>query len=158
MVESAVYTPSLGKVVGGLYSLESALRSFLQHVNNEASLAAMDLTALSVGDVLPNTALTNSDSLGQLIEKYNTAVTAANQSSLRLDPALSDLRDILANGRVWGGDRQPPLRMVKFSRPENGLVTCISDQLMDEHWLDTQAQRVSDTFETVRSAGHSPPA
>lgn len=155
MVESADYTVSLGQVVAGLYSLESALRGFLQQISNEASLAAMDLTTLSVGDVLPNTALTNPDSLGQLIEKYNTAVTSANQESLRVDPSLSDLREILLNGRVWGGDRQPTLRLVKFSRPANGLVTCAYDQLVDDQWLETQAGRVGETLTTVRNAAQA---
>jgi hypothetical protein len=155
MAESADYTRSLGKVVRGLLSIETALRSFLHHVNDEASLNAMDLTALSVGDVLPNSALTKSDSLGQLIEKYNIAVIGANQGTLRLDAALFELRDTLDFGRVWGGDGNPPLRMVRFSRPANGLVTCIDDQLMDEHWLDTQAGRVSVALEMVRNAAQA---
>jgi hypothetical protein len=144
----------MGDILVSLHYLESTLRSFLYGVGRSA-LAGSDLTTFSVGDELLSNPLTNADSLRQLIEKFNASVTAAGQSSLCIDSALSDLRDDLEHGRIWGGARNLPLRLVKFSPPANGLVTCIYDQVMDNDWVDTQAGRVTAALDKVALAGQA---
>jgi hypothetical protein len=156
-VEMVVHGRSMGEVLFSLRCLESALRHFLYDVYDvgQSALAATDLAVFSVGDVLLCNPLTNADSLRQLIEKYNAAVTAASQASLSVDLALCDLQGDLEDGRVWGNNRQVLLRLVNFSPPANGLVTCIYDQLIDDDWLDTQAGRLSDALDKVAIAAQT---
>jgi hypothetical protein len=103
--------------------------------------------------VLPSSPLTNRDALSQLIEKFNRSVAAANASTLTLDPTLSELRDVLLEGRIWSADPQPPVRLVQFSAPANGLVSCTVDVAIDEPWLATQADRVHAAYAQVIQAG-----
>jgi hypothetical protein len=150
MVESAVRAASIGEVLVGLRYLESALRGFLYGVSH--AVADSGLAAFTVGDEFLSNPLTNGDSLRQLIEKYNATVSGAGQSSLTVDPGLNDLWDDLEHGRIWGSDRELPLRLVKFSPPANGLVTCTYDQRVDNGWLDTQAGRIKDALDKVATA------
>jgi hypothetical protein len=117
-----------------------------------SALAGSDPTDFSVGDELLSNPLTNAESLRQLIEKYNTTATAAGQSSLIVDPALFDLQDDLEHGRIWGSDRELPPRLVRFSPPANGLVTCMYDQRLDDDWLETQAGRIREALDKVAIA------
>jgi len=148
-MESEAYALTVGKVVLGLKSLEFALRRFLDYLDMPDSTPP----PVSIGQVLPSRALTNHASLGQLIGKFNEAVTQAKHSGDSLDPTLADISDTLADGHIWGSGPEPPLRMVAFSTPRNGLVSCIRDELMDDGWLDTQARRLQEAHTKLAQAG-----
>lgn len=69
----------VGKILGNLQSLEVALRVFLAAAEEAAGAPqppAKALTSLEAGDVTAETALTNFDSLGVLISKYDGLVVA----------------------------------------------------------------------------------
>jgi hypothetical protein len=152
----------IGEIVVDLCALEVALRRFLYQVGRAAS-AATDFQALEVGEVFPSNPMTNADSLRRLVEKYNTTVTEASQSSLSLDPDLCNLREDLQEGRIWvdcvdddwSDVLRLPLRLVKFSPPANGLVTCVYDQRIDSDWLEGQVACVRDALGKVRGASES---
>lgn len=148
-METEEYARAIGKILLDLRSLEFALRHFLYATGSTSPAPS----SLSVGQVLPSSPLTQHDTLGQLIDKYNRAVAAAKQGALALDPALSELGDALIDGRIWGNDPQPPVRMVKFSAPSNGLVSCTFDALIDEAWLEAQERRLGEAYAHVVEAG-----
>jgi hypothetical protein len=151
-MESEEYARAVGKLFLDLRSLEFSLRHFLNELYTPSSTAPTEVP-LAVGQVLPSGPLTNHDPLGSLIEKFNRAVADAKKGTLALDPALSDLSDALLHGRIWGSDAQPPARLVRFSTPANGLVTCTFDASIDEAWLEAQRQRVRDAYAHVVQAG-----
>ena len=101
----------LGKLVNNSQSFELFLRVFLAglagsvKIMREGSHADMPRVDIPrVGDVVPETALTNYDSLGQLIDKYNDAVEVHR----RIDRELVEIRDALAHGRVVSLAPHPP--------------------------------------------------
>ncbi len=151
-MESEAYALAVGKVVLDLKSLEFALRRFLDYVDMPDATMSAPLP-MSIGQILPSGALTNHASLGQLIAKFNESVTASKYSAVSLDPTLGDISDTLADGHIWGSDPEPPLRIVEFSTPRNGLVSCIRDELMDDVWLDTQARRLREARTKLAQAG-----
>ena len=77
----------VGKVVGNLLSLELAMRLYLNGATAAPSLenqSKCDLFALGVRDEVPEDAMTNYDTLGETIKRYNTSVS----SEFRVDPSL----------------------------------------------------------------------
>ncbi len=151
-MESEPYAIAVGKVVLDLKSLEFALRRFLDYLDMPDSATSAP-PPMAIDQVLPSSALTSHASLGQLIAKFNESVTEAKHGAVSLDPTLGDISDTLADGHIWGSAPEPPLRMVAFSTPRNGLVSCIRDELMDDAWLDTQARRLREAHTKVAQAG-----
>jgi hypothetical protein len=143
---------AMGKIILASWSLEFALRRFLHRVDGtNSTLPAAE--PVSVGQSLLSSALTNHDSLGKLIERFNHSVTEAKKGGLALDPTLPHLQEILTEGRIWGEDPRPPVRLVMFSVPANGLVTCTFDASIDEVWLEEQENRVRSAHAQVIQAG-----
>jgi hypothetical protein len=66
---------------------------------------------LQAGQTVEENAFTSYDTLGQLITKYNGAVKAS-APELQVDPDLSDLRDLLAHGRMFSNEPVSPLRVM----------------------------------------------
>jgi hypothetical protein len=151
-MDSEEYARAIGQLVLDLRALEFVLRHYLDQFGT-TSPDGRAPRPLAVGQVLPSTPLTNRDALTHLIEKFNRSVTTANASGLALDPALSELREVLLEGRIWGTDEKPPLRLVQFSAPANGLVSCTADATIDEGWLAAQADRVHAAYPQVVQAG-----
>jgi hypothetical protein len=67
----------------------------------------------------------------------------------RVDASIVALRDALAHGRVLtqGGF---PMRLVKFSRPVNGVVMVEYAELVDPDWILRQMERVKGETKKVR--------
>jgi hypothetical protein len=112
---------NLGKLLTNFQSLEFALRAFL--VNEEIASGhsfpeSINLYSLNEGDIVPENAFTNYDTLGQLIGKYNIHPRVM-PSGLTIDEALVDIRDAIAHGRVAGDKPLPPFKLLKFDRPKN---------------------------------------
>jgi len=142
---------SVGDVIEELYGLELALRQFLHNLDASPTTSE-PLPSISIGDVVLSDALTNADGLGALIEKFNRAAAINGHQELAVDPTLEDLSDVLTHSRIWATDAQPPLRLVTFSRPVNGMVTCTFDELMDDWWLTAERSRVQDAIASVSQA------
>ncbi|MGG7380838.1 hypothetical protein ACQ7B2_19560, partial [Escherichia coli] len=70
-----------------------------------------------------------------LIEKFNRSVADAKQPDLSVETSLADAAGTLFTGRIWGASAEPPLTMVEFSTPTNGLVHCTSEVVADHAWL-----------------------
>ena len=152
-MKGEIYTTLLGQLFGNFHGLEMVLRAFLANRDPRQALTkGQDFTALQVGDVVAETPFTDYASLGQLITQFNELVP----SDRRIDPALVELRDALAHGRVWSTDGDFPLRLLKFSKPREGFATVTWAATLTEDWLDQQRGRVLDAM--VRATGHHPRA
>ena len=133
------YFEELGKMSGGLHTFEIALRQFLFH--HEGSAPFIDLEKLSVGDPVPENALTDYSSLGPLIERYNRAVAPRDHALLLPKDQIVNLRDALAHGRVLSKTGAPPFRLVTFSNPRKGQIKVQMVVALDAPWLQSQ-QRI----------------
>ncbi len=125
------HASNLGKLITNLQGLELALRQFLCRLNNEA------ISVPSVGEkTVLEDHLTNYYPLGTLIKKYNEVVRAEYPHFI-VDNSVVELRDALAHGRLVSTSNppQPPQRIFKFSRPKNGTVDLVFDEIMDDAWF-----------------------
>ena len=99
------------------------------------------LQDLKTSDTVPENALTNYESLNQLIERYNRRI-ANSDPDLKVDPDIVTLRDALAHGRVSSLQEDSDIVLLKFSRPENGQVTVTFSECLTREWLSTRVRRV----------------
>jgi hypothetical protein len=134
------YASLMGRVVINLQSLEFALRGFL--CNSEApphnplpSRAGLD--GLGPGDVVPVNAFTDFDSLGRLIERYNSL-------------------DALTHGRISTTDPSKDLFLVKFDRPIRNTTRVNYAQKVTTEWLKAKIDDVhTELMKVAKVAGES---
>ena len=103
---------------------------FLCAAHNE-TIAIPGIGQITVSE----THLTNYDSLGVLIKKYND-IASSKYPHLILDSSVVEIRDALAHGRTLSTASDPPVRIFKFDRPQNSVVNIVYDQAMDEQWYN----------------------
>jgi predicted GTPase len=136
---------NLGSVVANLQSLEFSLRLFLCATYNEP------IKIPCSGQVtVPETHLTNYDSLGELIKKYNN-IAASVYSHLMLDTSVVEIRDALAHGRTLAPTPDPPVRIFKFDRPKKGIVNVSYDQVMDQQWFNQSRKLIVEQIGKVQT-------
>ncbi|MFC1944909.1 hypothetical protein ACFLX5_05475 [Chloroflexota bacterium] len=150
------HTSNLGKLVGNLQSLEFALRAFL--LNDEISSGgpfsqSADLFDVDEDDIVPLNAFTDYDNLRGLIMRYNRHHKILS-AHLEIDETLAGIRDAIAHGRVSGSSPLPPLKLLKFSKPDhnNDHVRVTFSALMTEEWFGKQIRRVHDAILRVSEA------
>jgi len=145
----------LGALVANLQSLEFVLRAFLlkdEFRSGYSPSQSVDLDALNKGDTVPLNALTNYDTLSELVRKYNShpKIPSAN---LTIDETLVDIRDAIAHGRVSSPIPSCPFTLLKFGKPKlNGTVEVEFSATMTERWFKEQINRVKDAFLSVKEA------
>jgi hypothetical protein len=146
---------NLGKLVGNFQSLEFALRAFL--INDEIaqkgplSKSATDMHEMNEGDIVPENAFTNYDTLAKLIEKYNGNPKILS-AGLTIDETLVDIRDAIAHGRVSAATPSSSLKLLKFNKPKNNQVKVTFSVLMTREWFAEQLRRVYDAVLKVSEA------
>lgn len=109
----------LGGILANFQSLEFILRAYLHKVSGSISNtlpAGTNIYESPIGTELPLNAITNYDTLGELIDRFNQAMQ--KQDKPEIDRSLVDLRDALAHGRVSASGVEETLRIVKFSKPK----------------------------------------
>jgi hypothetical protein len=144
----------LGRLVGNLHSLEAMLRFYLVKIDAKQKSRPFvpPDKPFVVGAEVPKDAFTNYDTLGTLIKKFN-AEAAPTDPSLSVDPAVIDVRDLLAHGRVSAATAdEAQLEIVKFDEPMGGQVRVVAVALMDEHWFDEKIRLVRDQIDRVAAA------
>lgn len=140
----------LGEIVGNLQALEMLLRMFLHKLPGAKPLDVpygTDIYTLPVGHELPENELTNYDSLGMLVNKFNRAV-AENGGKQLISNALVELRDALAHGRISANEAYE-MSLLKFGKPRNGIVKILYNQIMTEEWFNNQKKTTSDALKIV---------
>ncbi len=142
----------LGGLVGNFQSLEFALRAFLQGLPTARPIGipqGTDIYSFLVGTELPENELTSYDSLGELIKKFNAEMERRDLS--KIDPALVDVRDALAHGRVSARTPNDNLRLLKFDKAKNGKVRVVFNQKLTEEWFLRQKTRIYEAIQFVVS-------
>lgn len=139
----------LGRILGNLHSLEFAVRMYLwKHEKKVAIQPSLAMDGLRPGDVVPENAFTNYDTLLTMIRRYNVLVA----TPLQVAESVVDLRDALAHGRVSGRTAAMPLRLLKFGKPAAGSATVTHSELMDQGWFEAKVSWVRAQLGKVASA------
>ena len=146
---------NLGKLVGNFQSLEFVLRAFLTNdeIAQRGSLpkSATDMHEMNEGDIVPENAFTNYDTLGQLIEKYNRNPKILS-AGLTIDETLVDIRDAIAHGRVSASTPSSSLKLLKFNKPKNNQIKVTFSVLMTKEWFGEHIKRVYEAALKVSEA------
>lgn len=140
----------LGGLVANFQSLEFALRAFLQGLPSAPPIGipyGTDIYSFPAGHVLPENELTNYDSLGTLIRRFNAEMSV--QGLPEIDSNLVEVRDALAHGRVSGLREDTNLRLLKFDKPRNGRVRVTFNEELTEVWFASQKRRVVEAVKHV---------
>jgi hypothetical protein len=140
----------VGRLVSNLQSLEFLLRIFLCEANGEA----FDLPKVSTAS-MPTNHLTNYNSLGQLIDKYNIALSPDEANAHSVDRGIVGVRDALAHGRLCSKDEGLfPLTLYKFGKPDKaGTVPIEHVTIITADWLKTGANLASSGMQKVHGCG-----
>lgn len=147
---------NLGKLLVNLQSLEFALRAFLwesekDKEQNISTYRELKLNELKEGGIVDENAFTNYDSLNVLIDKYNQNPRISS-SGLTIDKSMVDIRDAIAHGRVFGDTPNPPMTLLKFSKPENERVKVTFSVQLTQEWFNEQLLRVQSAVLIVANA------
>lgn len=153
-MEQEKYPLNCGKLLVNFQSLEFALRAFL--VNNEiasgiTSSQATNLKEMNRGDIVPENAFTNWNTLKQLIEKYNSNPKILS-AGLIIDKTLVDIRDAIAHGRVSAPTPSASPQLLKFSKPKDNQVKVTFSVSMTKEWFGEQIKRAYNAVLKVNEA------
>src|SRR5436189_19550 len=118
------YFGELGKLVSEYHNLEFTIRLVLTKAepNYSKELFAPLYRQLSSGEWVPETPLTNRDSLDELIKKFNKLVKPI-RADWQVDASIVGIRDIIAHGRVFSNSHHEPQTILKFRPPEKAPGT-----------------------------------
>lgn len=137
--------------MANFHSLEFILRVFLQGLATARPIGipyGTDIYSFPVGTKLPENELTSYDSLGQLIDRFNSEMKGRGLAEI--DRTLVEVRDAIAHGRVSSPDYvDASLRLLKFDRPANGCVRVLFNEELTERWFATQKKRVVKAIQLV---------
>jgi hypothetical protein len=148
------YALGFGRIVVNLIGLETALRGYLSTLDRaakESGRPAWDCMQWKLGDKVDEDAFTSYDSLGRLIEEYNTRVEGTD-AALCVDTCVVDLRHAIAHGCILGSVGGGPWRLFKFGEPRNGKAELTRCEDLTVSWLDAQAKRVRAEVQKVVEA------
>lgn len=141
------YIILLGKIWANLNSLEFALRAKLYNKFNHKD-SNFSLYQAEVGSFLPENYLTNYDSLGLLIDKYNRDSSNTKKINKK---EIVEVRDLLAHGRLSALIESFPLDAIIFSKPKNGKVKVRFKIALTEQWLQAKITFILNTLKDVTS-------
>lgn len=114
------------------------------------------MSHLKVGDTVPENAYTSYDTLDQLIARFNR-LAAKRFPAKAIDVRIVAVRDALAHGRIWADSPGPPLRLLKFSKPKDGIAKVQFAEVMSIDWLNSQTARLSAELGKVASVSLKAP-
>ena len=133
MMNHEDHIKGLGLLVSYFHALEFVLRAVLKN-HEKGKSKKTDYSLLKVGDAVPKDSMTNYDSLGTLIDKYNKLAP----KELRIAKRIVAVRDAIAHGRVFSDSQNLPMRLFKFAKPEYGAVSVTFAATLDRNWfIDT---------------------
>jgi len=153
-MEDEQHPLNLGKLLVNFQSLEFVLRAFLLKVENSLEKSfhqSQNLLELNEGAEVPENAFTNYDTLGQLIDKYNSH-PKVKSLGLTIDRSVIDIRDAISHGRVLSLKPTPPFNLLKFDRPQNNRTKVTFNILLTREWFSEQLPRVQRAAITVAQA------
>jgi hypothetical protein len=143
----------IGRLVGNLGSLEFALRLFL------AEAAGQEVALPKSGEATVRLSyVTNWDSLGDLVRKYDQSLSADEGKAFRVDDEAVALRDAIAHGRVLSATPDPPLTLYRFGKPKDNMVPVEWCTVLDAAWLRGKVgfvhRQIMNVVECARARGY----
>lgn len=146
------YALALGKLVGNLSSLESAVRIALHYLNVPADDRAptFGLSDVAVGDTVLLTSVSKWASLGGLIADFN-GHHRDSRPDLLLDEGIVDIRNAFAHGMVSAESTTSPLILLKFGSASGDRVPITAKYTLTEIWMADQVKRVYVAIDKVQS-------
>jgi hypothetical protein len=147
------YALLIGKLVVNFQGLELLLRTFLQEQpGTQRPRLPQGETIFSppLGSIVDLCPLTDWDTLGMLIDKYNAI--AEGKGWPKLDSSLVGIRDALAHGRIAAFEFGKPPHLFKYSKPLKGnsaKVKVTFNETLDEAWFSKQVTAVNAAMQAV---------
>ena len=142
-MDGNAYLLGLGKIVSNLQSLEVCLRVFLCDANGQT------FKFPKPGDnSLPDSYLTNYDSLGKLVGDYN-AMLDVGDKVFEVDSQVVHIRDALAHGRLMSPGELFPLTLFRFDRPANGSAGIRFIVELTEAWFEKNRKLIHEQMMKV---------
>lgn len=135
---------ALGLLVSYFHTLEFALRAVLKN-QEKGKLKKIDYYILNTGDLIHEDSMTNYDSLGTLIDKYNGLAP----KKLKITKEIVAIRDVIAHGRVFSAGQYLPMKLFKFNKPDHGEVSVAFAATLDEKWFKSTAVRLYEAINKV---------
>jgi len=120
----------LGMLVSYFHTLEYVLRGVLKN-QAKGKTKKVDYSLLKIGDTVPEDPMTNYDSLGSLIDKYNKIAP----KELQIAKGIVAVRDAIAHGRVFSDTQSLPMRLFKFDKPKKGVTSVTYAATLDQDWF-----------------------
>ncbi len=148
----------IGKLYTNLQSLEFALRGALYEKasppHNPLKYGT-SINSFNTGDILPENAMTDYSTLGQLIVRFNAEI-AKGDNAWTVDKEVVVIRDALAHGRSSGNEIDAHYTLIKFDRPKNSLVNVVFAQRLTKDWLKEKVKFVyNEALKVIKAGGLS---
>ncbi len=134
----------LGIIVSYFHTLEFVLRAVLKN-QEKGEIKKIVYSQLKKGDTAPEDPMTNYDSLGNLIDKYNKLAP----KELRVAKGIVTIRDAIAHGRAFSDTQSLPLNLYKFDKPKNGMVAVTVVVTLDQDWFRDTAVHLYEEIQKV---------
>jgi hypothetical protein len=154
----------LGKLLSAFQSLEFVLRGFLHmRVTPKARRFPPGHSFYEdpVGALVPVNAFTDYKTLKELLRDYNRYVKSVGGDEFTIDPAVVDIRDAIAHGRVAApGLTAEKFQLIKFSRPahkDSSEVRVSFRVAVTPEWLRSQMLHVQEQMVRAYSAHETLP-
>lgn len=145
-MDDRMHTRSLGTLVNNIQALEFSLRSCLFKDEITKGISKQLNLELVKDQIVPNNALTNWDTLRDLIQKYNKLPIS---KGLTIDENLVEIRDAIAHGRVFLFAPDGINQLLRFQKPNRNEVKVEFSVAMTEEWFTTQFLRFYDAVRMV---------
>jgi len=98
---------------------------------------------------MPETHVTNYDSLSRLIEKFN-ANLSKEELKYRISAAAVEVRDTIAHGRIIASSPNFPVTLYRFSEPdESKHVSVIAAEEMTGTWFEEKIEMLRSQIRKV---------
>lgn len=142
-----VHLENLGRLVTNIQTLEVTIRACLFEDELAKGISKQLSNVKFVkGELLPESAYTNWDTLSELIRKYNELPIS---KGLTIDENIVDIRDAMAHGRVFSFAPEGIPMLVRFNKPKNNQVEVEFGASMTEQWFGEQIARLFKEFRKV---------
>lgn len=138
-----------GKVAGNLLAVEHVMRIFLCDASGEK----LEYPTPGQSDVAVSH-LTNRDSLGEIIRKFNDQLNSA-EANFKVDTNIVQIRDAFAHGRLIASAAAFPVTLYKFGREKSGRVSVENADVLDAKWFDDKRILLGEQINRVRECARS---
>lgn len=145
----------IGKLYTNMQALEFAIRGALYEKESPPHnplQPGVSINTFKTGDTVPENAMTDYSTLGQLIDRFNTEIAKGN-NTLKVSNDVVTIRDALAHGRASANSIDENFSLIKFDRPKNSMVNVVFAQKLTSDWLKEKVRFVFDEAMKVIKAG-----